>query len=244
MPRFAAFPALLATVLLSGACGSGEGPNDAALLRLMHARTGAPAVNLLANGETVVDGIAFSEASEFAEVAGGTTNLEIRPAGGGAALSTRTTELEPGSRYTLLFSHSGADSELRLVADTATGLPLEPPPTEPGDTGAIPGESKVKLRMIHNASDAPPIDVYLTNYGAALGGPSIEPFTYGVGLDPAFPGYFERDPGTWQVRFTADGTEEVLADTGPIQMAAGQVRSVILFSSDSAGLGIAIVRER
>jgi hypothetical protein len=210
----------------------------------MHAREGAPAIDLIVNGETVLQDVGFSEASGFAEVGAGSATVSIRPATGGAALSTTTTELAPGARYTLLFSNAGAGSEVRLAADTATGLPLSPPPTEPGDTGAIPGESKIKIRVIHNASDAPPLDVYLALDGESAEFPLVEPFTYGVGLNPEFPGYVERDPGIWRVRFTADGTEDVVLDTGPISMLAGQVRSVVLFSTDTTGLGLAIVRER
>jgi hypothetical protein len=234
---------LLAALLL--ACDSSE-PGDTAQLRLMHARDGAPAIDVAVNGETVLEDIGFSEASGFAEVDAGSATVALRPAAGGAALSTTTTQLIPGARYTLLFSNAGGDSELRLAADTATGLPLEPPPTEPGDTGAIPGESKIKIRVIHNALDAPPLDVYLSLDDEAFSGgfPLVEPFTYGVGLNPEFPGYTERDPGVWRVRFTADGTLDVLLDSGPLSMPAGQVRSVILYSTDTTGLGLAVVRER
>lgn len=234
---------LIVLTLLAAACGTNE-PDASAFVRVMHVRDGAPPMDLLVNGETVLQDVAFSEASEFAEVRPGTATLAMRPVAGGTPLSTTTSELTPGARYTLLFSGAADEGGLRLAPDTAAGVPLTPPPTEPGDTGAIPGESKIKVRVIHNASDAPPLDVYLSLDGDSFGFPLVEPFTYGLGLDPEFPGYVERDPGVWRVRFTADGTEDIVLDTGPISMLAGQVRSVILFSADTTGLGIAIVRER
>jgi hypothetical protein len=240
----AGFPLLLSASLLV-ACDSSE-PGDVAQLRLLHARDGAPAIDVTVNGETILEGIAFSEASGFAEVEAGAATVALRPAGGGTALSSAAADLIPGTRYTLLFSNAGGASELRIAPDTATGIPLQPPPTEPGDTGAIPGESKIKIRVIHNAIDAPPLDVYLSLDGAPFTGgfPLVEPFTYGVGLNPEFPGYTERDPGVWRVRFTADGTHDVMLDSGPLSMLAGQVRSVILHSTDTTGLGLAVVRER
>lgn len=236
--------ALLSASLLA-ACGSSE-PGEVAQLRLLHARDGAPPIDVTVNGETILEGIAFSEASRFAEVEAGAATVALRPAGGGTALSSTAADLIPGTRYTLLFSHAGGESEMRLAADTATDIPLEPPPTEPGDTGAIPGESKIKIRVIHNAIDAPPLDVFLSADGEPFTGgfPLVEPFTYGVGLNPEFPGYIERDPGVWRVRFTADGTHDVMLDSGPLSMLAGQVRSVILYSTDTTGLGLAVVRER
>lgn len=244
MKRAHAFPALLSALLLA-ACDSSE-PDDGAQVRIIHARDGAPAIDVVVNGAALLHGIEFSEASPFADAPAESATIVIRPAAGGAALSSVTTELAAGARYTLLFSSAGSDSELRVAADTATGLPLEPPPTEPGDTASIPGESKIKIRVIHNAADAPPLDVYLSLDGEPFAGgfPLVEPFTYGVGLNPEFPGYIERDPGVWRVRFTTDGTHDIVLDTGPISMSAGQVRSVILFSSDSTGLGLAVVRER
>ena len=235
----------LIAVALSG-CESNEGPGDGtAEIRLMHAQSGADAVDLVLNGTPVATGVGFAQTSGLIDVPAGAAAFQIRPSGGGTALAIGAAELESGARYTILFSRSGT-SDMRIAADTATGIPSAPPPTQPGDTGAIPGESKIKLRVIHNAPDAPPLDVYLTLNDEPLDGafPLVEPFTYGVGLSPEFPGYVERDPGIWRLRFTADGTLQVLLDTGPIQMAAGQVRSVILMESDSTGMGIASVRER
>lgn len=244
MKHAPSFSALLVAALLTS-CDS-SAPGDTAQLRIIHARDGAPAVDVVVNGETLLQDIEFSEASGFAEVTGRSATIDIRPAAGGGTLSTATTALVAGARYTLLFSSAGSDSELRIAADTAAGLPLGPPPTEPSDTAEIPGESKIKIRVIHNAADAPPLDVYLSLDGEPFAGgfPLVEPFTYGVGLNPEFPGYIERDPGVWRVRFTADDTHDIVLDTGPISMSAGQVRSVVLFSSDSTGLGLAVVRER
>src|SRR5918995_3462189 len=151
--------ALLALAL--AACDSSEGPSDGvAEVRLMHARSGVPAVDLVLDGATVAEDVGFSQTSEMTEVPAGAAAFQIRPATGGAALAIGAADLEAGRRYTVLFSSSGS-SEFRIAADTATGIPDAPPPTQPGDTGAIPGESKIKLRVIHNASDAPPLDVYL-----------------------------------------------------------------------------------
>lgn len=228
------------------ACDSGTDPDgDAAEIRLMHAQSGAPAVDLSADGRPIVQGVAYSQTSAFRPVEAGPTQLEL----GAARTALRkvaTANLQAGRRYTVLFSAAGDSGGIMVVPDTASGLPVDQPGQEIPDTGAIPGENKVKLRVIHTAQDAPPLDVYLTEADASLEGATrlIEPFVYGQGQSPQFPGYVERDPGEWRVRFTADGTSDVLLDTGPIPLAAGRVSSVIVFSSDSTGLGVAVLRER
>ena len=230
-----------------GACGADNGPGDGiARVRLLHANPDAPAVDLVVDGRTVAEAIAYTQVSAFADVEAGQAGIFIEVPGALMQYAVRDVDLEPGARYTVLYGAAGAEDGLVLVADTATGVPTEPPPSSPADTGAIPGEDKVKLRVIHNAPDAPPLDVYLTAEGEDLAGAFrlIEPFSYGTGTSPEFPGYVERDPGVYRVRFTADNTLDVLFDTGPVSMAAGQVRSFVLFSSDTTGVGVAVVRER
>jgi len=247
MKRLSAVFSWLLVVLVVPACDTSSGPGDGtAEVRFIHAGVGAPPVDLVIDDETIAGGISFSRVSALAQVAAGAVDVEVRSAGDGDVLTSRATALEAGRRYTALFSRSGDSTDLRIVADTAEGVPESAPPPLPSDTGAIPGESKIKIRAIHNAEHAPPVDVYLTLDDEPLAGalPLVEPFTYGVGLSPFFPGYVERDPGIWRVRITADGTHDVLVDTGPMPMAAGQVRSIFLVQSDTTGLGVANVRER
>lgn len=233
--------------IAAAGCGSDSGPGDEiAHLRVIHAMPEAPAVDLVVDGRTVAEAVSYTQASAFADVPAGPAAIELRLAGGAGTHALSGGDLEAGQRYTLLFGAAARADGLALIADTAIGVPTTPPPVSPSDTGAIPGENKVKIRIIHNAPAAPPLDVYVSGADDVLAGitPAIEPFTYGVGLAPEFPGYMERDPGVYRIRFTADGTTDVLFDTGPVSMAAGQVRSFILFSSDTTGMGIAVVRER
>lgn len=247
MPR-QLVPMLGLAAAFAAACDSSSGPNedDTAEVRVMHAKADAPAVDLVIDGEAVIEGVAFNQASAFAAVEAGSASLAIAPAAGGTAIGTAATTLEAGRRYTVLFGTGGNGSGVLIAADTSVSVPDAPPPREPSDTGAIPGESKIKLRVIHNAPGAPLLDAYLSQGDAPIEAALkiVEPFTYGVGLDPQFPGYLERDPGVWRVRFTVDNTLDVLLDTGPISMHAGQVRSIILSSTDTTGLGVAIIRER
>ena len=238
---------VLGLTIVAGSCGSDNGPGDEiAQLRVIHAMAEAPPVDLVVDGRTVAEAVSYTQVSAFADVPAGPAAIELRLGGGAGTHALRGGELEPGQRYTLLFGAAARSDGLALIADTASGVPTTPPPTSASDTGAIPGENKIKVRVIHNAPTAPPLDLYVTAADAVLTGasPVIEPFSYGTGLNPEFPGYLELDPGVYRVRFTADGTADVLFDTGPVSMAAGQVRSFILFSSDTAGIGIAVVRER
>ena len=101
----------------------------------------------------------------------------------------------------------------------------------------------MKLRVVHAAPDAPALDVFLTEEGADLAGafPYATPFVYGVGTSDEAPGYVEREPGAYRVRFTRARTRDVLLNTGPLPADAGQVFSVLLLQqSDTLGDGLAV----
>lgn len=100
-----------------------------------------------------------------------------------------------------------------------------------------PDPGLAKIRVVHAARNAPPLDVYLTAPGASLAeaSPLVEPFTFSV--DTArLSAYVERNPGDWEVRFTDDGTTHVVLSSGTFTAAAGQLITVRL--TDAAGGGL------
>ncbi|HEX7122403.1 MAG TPA: DUF4397 domain-containing protein, partial [Gemmatimonadaceae bacterium] len=156
----------------------------------------------------LVNGLAPTGISPYTELAAGDHQVKIGLTGSGGTLLQRQITLDEGKDYSFLVSGSLASPEGMLASDTA-GIPL-------------PG--KVKIRIVHAARNAPPLDVYLTAPGADLSGQGtvVEPFEFGV--DTAnFPGFVERDPGDYEVRFTQDGTTNVVLGTGTFHAAAGQV---------------------
>jgi hypothetical protein len=230
-------PAALATVLALtvAACSSDivpPPPTPAAQLRVVNTTAGVTAVDLLVDGDVAVAGVGFLGTSDYVPVLPGAHQVALRAVPSGVALGSASVTLTEDLSYTVFAT---------VATDTT-------PPIVAADTGVVPAAGKVKLRVVHAAPSAPPLDVFLTLNDESLAGatPLLQPFTYGVGTSPDFPGYVERDPGEYRVRFTDQGTTNVVIDTGPIPVAAGQVRSVILFQSDSLGgtMGIQIIDER
>ena len=208
------------------ACGAERiaAPRDGtAQLRLANASADAAQLDLRVDGQTLLAGVSNADVSDYADVDAGHRELAITLPGVAQPIILRSVTLEKDKLYTLLFTGSLASPNDFLTSDTAS----------------IPNPGKVKIRVFHAAPSAPPMDVYLTEYGADLASAFklYEPFQ--PNADTAqFPGYVERDPGSWQVRFTEDNALNVLMDTGPIALTGGQVVTVVLFErSDSAGTG-------
>ena len=73
-----------------------------AKVRVVHAAPEVPAVDVaVAGGPTLFSGAAFPQATPYAEVAGGSYNLEVRAAGTQNALLKGTQAVQAGSVYTV-----------------------------------------------------------------------------------------------------------------------------------------------
>jgi hypothetical protein len=222
--------AALGLVLLLAAC-SGDPtattspPTDTARLRVVNATAGPP-IAVAIDGQVAIDQVAATVPSSYVGVPAGHHTLEIRSAERGTVLGSRAVTFQKDSAYTVVAPPGGGSGPLVAI-----------------DTGVVPAAGKVKLRVVHAAPDAPALDVFLTEDGADLAGafPYVTPFVYGVGTSDEAPGYVEREPGTYQVRFTHAGTLDVLLDTGPLPADPGQVFSVLLVQqSDTLGGGLAV----
>jgi hypothetical protein len=222
--------AALGLLLLLAAC-SGDPtattspPTDTARLRVVNATAGPP-IAVAIDGQVAIDQVAATVPSSYVGVPAGHHTLEIRSAERGTVLGSRAVTFQKDSAYTVVAPPGGGSGPLVAI-----------------DTGVVPAAGKVKLRVVHAAPDAPPLDVFLTEDGADLAGafPYVTPFVYGVGTSDEAPGYVEREPGTYQVRFTHAGTLDVLLDTGPLPADPGQVFSVLLVQqSDTLGGGLAV----
>jgi hypothetical protein len=96
------------------------------------------------------------------------------------------------------------------------------------DTGAIVPANKSKLRVVHLSEHAGDIEIWRTQPDYQTPVHIMTPFVYGAESP-----YLQSDPGVWEVFVTAPGSTTKLATTGPVNIPAGQRRTVVLL--DSAG---------
>lgn len=224
--------ALLALMLVLAGCDSkvaAPRPQpDHARLRLVHGAPETSALNLVVDGTPIVQGLASTAISQYVQLDAGAHQVAVTITGSGLLLIQRGVTLDGGKDYSFLVSGSLSSPEAMLAPDSVH----------------TPIAGKVKIRVLHAARTAAPLDVYLTAPGADLATATklIEPFEFGIDTTE-FPGFVERDPGDWQLRFTADGTLNVLLDTGPFATVAGQLITAILTHNDSAGLVARVIDE-
>jgi hypothetical protein len=203
-------------------------PAETARLRLVHGTVESAALDLAVDGHVVIQNVSAAGTSGYADVPAGTRTLEVSVSGSGQQVVSKVVTLTADKDYSLLVSGTLTDPGDILVSDTAY----------------TPNPSKAKIRVINAAASGPPVDVYLTAPGADLASefPLVDPFVPGVDTSQ-FPGFVERDPGSWEIRYTNDGTINVLLSTGPFVMSAGQLLTVILENDNSGRLTFRMIDE-
>ena len=99
-----------------------------------------------------------------------------------------------------------------------------------------------RLRVVHAASNAPAVDVYVTSPHTPLA--STSPLLTNVPFVGAST-HVEVPEGLYHGRVTVAGTKTVAIDTGEIFLRAGEIRTVVAVDpvNDGDGFGIVILRD-
>jgi hypothetical protein len=185
-------------------------PADRSWVRVVHAASDAPAVDVLANGNLVFQGLKFKDYTEYTPVPPGTYTFSVNLTGTSTtAVASGPAMLEGGNAYTFYALGKASAGTLVLMGT--------------GDDVAAPDSHSAKIRVVHGASTAPAVDVYATAPFAPLSG---APVLSGVPFPVAGP-YLRVPAGVYQARVTVAGTKTVAIDSGRLRLMGGTVRTVI-----------------
>ena len=179
-----------------------------ARVRVVHASADAPAVDVDVNDAEVLGDVVFGAASDYLELLGDTYNVKVAAANSESVVINADLTLAARTDYTVLAVNTLAQIEALVLED---------------DNGA-PGDGNVKVRLVHAASQAGLVDVYITATGADISGidPTIEDFDF---KDNS--GYLEVPADSYRVRITLANTKTVAIDTGELVLPAGIVRTAV-----------------
>jgi hypothetical protein len=173
-----------------------------ASVQVVHTSIDAPDVNVLANGEAVIEGLPFGEASDVLSLPPATYSIAVDallPADATATvIGPLDLTLEESVRYTVFAVGKVAEETLEPIVVTGTV----------DDVAA----GKIRLQVVHAASTAPEVDIHVTAPDAELGAP-LATLMYKDSTD-----YVEVDPGEYQVRVTLPGTDTVVFDSGALSL--------------------------
>lgn len=205
-------PLILASLLISGltACSSDDDNDitqsqsspEPAMIRVIHASADAPAVNVQLNNANAIESFDYAASSGFVSIAAGTYDIDVDgivPGGlAESVIDVDAVELEEASKTNII----------------AAGLLANIAPIVVADSTATPTANQVGIQVVHAATAANAVDVYLTEVGADLAAvnPSFN-FDFGEAVDAG-----AVATGTYQIRVTAPGGTDPVYDSGPVDL--------------------------
>jgi hypothetical protein len=196
----------LALGFLGGLVPDGHAAAPGPLLRVVHASSDAPALDVYVDGQRVTTAPEFGAVTPYTTVPVGNSTVQVLAAGagpGGVAFLSTQVDLREGGAYTIV----AADRIGQMVSVALS------------DTLSAATDGKAHVRLVHVSPDAPRIaDV------AVVGGPVVArnlPFTGATG-------YLAVDPGTYAFEIRPAGTIQALATTPPITLVGDRSYSVFV----------------
>jgi hypothetical protein len=199
--------------LFAAGCGDDK---TQARLRIVHDSPDAPNVDVLVNGATVATNVAYKAASDYLTVPASATEIKVRPTGTTTDVINAKVTLAKKTDYTVLATNLVASIEPLVLTDDNTA----------------PASGKVKVRLVHGAPSAPPVDIYVTAPGADIS--AATPTLTNVPFKAAS-SYLTVDAGSYEIRVTPTGTKTVVIDSGTVPLTAGQIRTVVAVDNVGGG---------
>lgn len=208
--RFALPLVVAGSVLLAG-CFDGSSSTPSTEVRVIHASSDAPAVNVLVNGEVVTPNADFKAADV------------LRPNAGVASIAV--DGILPGGSTARVIEADGVSLRFDTKYDVIAVGKVGDDTIEPlilTDDGERDSATSVRLRVAHLSPEAQtaaagPVDVYVTAPGADLS--TAEPTVSFSFKESAGP--LEVPAGDYQIRVTPAGADTVVYDSGTVPLPAG-----------------------
>jgi hypothetical protein len=197
--------ALAAVMAIPAATAAQDEMADAmAKVRVLHGAGDAPAVDVYAGGNRIIEALEYTSITDYLEVPGGEYQIQVVPAGAsleeGPVVIDAPLTFDAGTMTTVAATGSLAEGIIpQVLAD-------DPAPTADG----------TQVRVVHFSFDAPAVDI-APDGEAAL----IEALEY-----PSNTGYVDLPAGAYDLEIRAAGTDTVAFDIPEVTLAAGTSYSV------------------
>ncbi|HTG49112.1 MAG TPA: DUF4397 domain-containing protein [Gemmatimonadales bacterium] len=208
----------LAAAALSAACSDdgNTAPEGQGRLRIVHVSPDAPNLDVVLDGDTVASDIAYLGSSDYLELSAGGHVMQISETNTSTTLIDQDVTVADGVDYTVIVGNTLNDIDALVLTD---------------DNGTPPAGT-FRVRAVHGAKAAGPVDIYVTDPGTdlTLTGPTAS----NVAFEQALP-YVQTNAGTYQVRVTPTGTKDVIIDSGALTLENGQVRTAIAVEAAGGG---------
>lgn len=188
-----------------------------ARVRVVHASVDAPGVDILVDGNVAFQNLRFKDYTNYTPVPAGMRMISINVAGTSTTALSLPFTLADGVAYTFYAFGKLSNSTLTIIGT--------------GDELTAPAMDSTKVRVVHGASTAPAVDIFVTAPFAAL---PTTPLLSGVPFTLSSP-YLTVPQGDYQARVTPTGTRTVAIDSRRVRLAGGSVRTIVAVDGAQTG---------
>lgn len=195
--------ALLAATFGLAACGGDDDSNNSsadgqAFVRVLHASADAPAVDILINGQAALSNVSFQEGSGYIGLPEGSTEVGIRVSGTETIAFSAELDLMAEGYYSVIAINDVANLDLKVIDDTASFT-----------------DGDADVRVVHAATAAPDVDIFVTAPDAELSAPTLNavPFEADAVLEGVA-------AGDYQVQIAIDETDDLVYDSGSLAVSS------------------------
>jgi hypothetical protein len=196
-------------------------PLGTAKVRFVHASPDAPNVDVAGLAGTLVDDLAFKEASAFETFSAGALTVRVDaavPGGAATVIGPVNLPLAADTAYSVIAVGEAAEIEPLVIAEPLAAVPA----------------GSVRAQVVHAAPSAPAVAVYVTAPDALLEQSApLGTFAFGEELGPVtVPG------GDYRIRVTASNDPAaVVFDSGTVALPAGA--DLLVAAVENTGPGTA-----
>jgi len=187
---------------MPGTATAQEDQEADATLRIVHASPGAPAIDVLVDGQPFATNVAFGAATDYAAIPAGDYKVQVVATGQTADTAVIDMDLEAEAGKAYIFA---AAKPLNEIEGKLFEVNLD----------AVE-EGKARVRAIHLSPDAGDIDIVVTGGDELFGG---------IGFEDASD-YTDIDPGTLSLDVRGDD-DRILTSVAGIEVAAGGTYDII-----------------
>lgn len=209
--------------VLMVACGDGNEPDGQGRVRIVHAVSDGPEMDVLLDGAEVESDLAYLSATDYRDVPAGDLNVRLNLAGTTTTLMVSDLAVRDGGNHTLIASGTLADIERLVLQDDSTR----------------PSVDLAKLRVVHVGPAAPALDIYATAPNADLASetPIIADLRFGETSD-----YLQMASGdVHHFRAAQAGTKSVVIDAGLNVLVGGDVVTIMVAEEGGGGAPFRLV---
>ncbi|HKG24858.1 MAG TPA: DUF4397 domain-containing protein [Thermomicrobiales bacterium] len=207
---FLVIGAMVALVGRGGPVRAQDETKTDATVRVVHASPGAPNVDVLVDGQPVVQDLAFGAATDYFPLADGDHKVQVTPTGQGADAALIDTDLNVDAGEAYIFVALGRLNDIEGKVYNVNIDQL--------DSG------KARARLIHASPDAGKVSVAVTGGDELWGGVDFKDSS----------DYKDLDAGTYSLDVKGDD-DRVLLTADNLEIAPGQVYDILLLGQIADG---------